>query len=70
MKLPPRIARIAAETERTNMKKENTTMKKKSSIFINVAVAAVFLGLARSLQAVPPSPPANVLDGDDNRARD
>ena len=37
-------------------------MKKNSKILIIAAVAAVYLGLAGSLQAVPPFPP-NVPDG-------
>lgn len=37
-------------------------MKKNSSIINFLAVAAVFLGLAGSLQAVPP-PPESVPDG-------
>jgi hypothetical protein len=39
-------------------------MKKNSSIFVTVAIAAIYFGLTGSLQAVPPPPPPpNVPDG-------
>ena len=37
-------------------------MKRHSPVFISVAVAAVFLGMAGNLQAVPPPPPQTVPD--------
>lgn len=37
-------------------------MKQNSAVFISVAVAAIFLGLAGNLQAVPPPPSQSVPD--------
>jgi hypothetical protein len=55
--------RLEFGESRVNIHEENdTTMKKKSSIFICLAVALVYFGLAENLQAVPPPPPS-VPDG-------
>lgn len=58
------LTRFTANREANKVNKyeeSDTIMKKHSSIFISVAVAVFYFGLAGSLQAVPPPP--NVPDG-------